>query len=144
MQKSYYNRINPKKTINAEHKYSISEYQRKRTTFNEMIKEILDQNVEQFTSNIEKQIFRININNIEKSINYQFNSQTQRPFPNLMKNFKNAIKSIYHGVKFKPYFQKNLEIQRKLLRNINFIFQESLNQDVYLQDIALKHHELNN
>ena len=144
MQKSYYNSLNPrKKTINAEHKYSISEYEQKRAKLNGMISEISNLNMLQLKSEVRKRIFRIYVDNIKKSINYHFSSKAQRSLPILMKNFKKAVKYVYHEIKFKPYFQTNIEIQKKFISYISFILQESLNQDVYLLEVEIEHHKLN-
>ncbi|QEE16899.1 hypothetical protein DSAG12_02729 [Promethearchaeum syntrophicum] len=144
MQKSYYRNLNQgKKVINAEHKFTILQYQQKRAELNGMISEISDLNIDQLKSEVRKTIFRVNIENIKKSINYHFTSKAQRTLPILMKNFKKALKFVHHEIKFKPYFQTNTEIQKKFINYISIILQESLNQDLYLQDIEIEHHKLN-
>ena len=144
MQKSYYRNLNQgKKVINAEHKFTISEYEQKRAELIGMISEISDLNIDQLKSEVRKIIFRINIENIKKSINYHFTPKAQRTLPILMKNFKKALKFVYHEIKFKPYFQTNAEIQKKFISYISVILQESVDQDLYLQDIETEHHKLN-
>ena len=144
MQKNYYRNLNQgKKTIDVEHKYTVSEYEQKRAELIGMTSEISDLNIEQLTSEVRKSIFRINIENIKKSINYHFTPQAQRTLPILMKNFKKALKFVHHEIKFKPYFQTNPKIQKKFINYISIILQESLNQDLYLQDIEIEHHKLN-
>ena len=144
MQRSYYRNLNQgKKIIDAEHKFTSVEYQQKRDKLNGMISKISELNMQQLTSSVRKRIFRTNIENIRKSINYHFDSKAQRSLPILVKNFKKALNFVYHEIKFKPYFQTHNEIQKNFLNYISYILQESISQNLYLQDIEIEHHKLN-